>query len=456
MPADSFPITLDHLACPQLSANHLTQSGDLAHSCSSTSNVNTKRKDTSCIEKCRKGTRKKGKPYLFQAPPNAGAELDLRSLYIDISRTRNGVSSQLTPSSGRVPPSKILDFLYIGSVLDAQDAKFIERENIRCVLNISREEYWSVDNNIVVYPFKIEDSCNADITPLFRPTSNLIESMRRKYFEAKEKKEAVLPRVLVHCQKGVSRSTAIVMAYLIKRNGWSVSEALQYVRRRRYGAEPNIGFLEALRNLQNSMTSAERTRCYSQQSLLVKNLPSTTTASVVFNFFEKRFGCVKGVTFHTKSSSADHTPPSSQTENDREVGSLEANASGAESDSQTHVCDHITPALPAPKDTLCLVFFACFENVKFAKDFAVSQPAIMSELGELSGRPIKLIVPVRIKAPRLRCGSFNGILPSTEHSDSVSSRCESSREKDEGHKIRAGMEHNNSRLPEAAAQHAGY
>ncbi|CCW68535.1 unnamed protein product [Phytomonas sp. Hart1] len=426
LPAESFSITYEHLAYPQYSTNHLNRLSELARgSGNNSSDSNPERKKTVCMEKCRKGTRKKEKPYLFQAPSNPGAELDLRSLYINITKTRNDDPSRRISNNGSVPPSKILDFLYLGSVLDAQDAKFIDQENIQCVLNISREEYWSVDNNVVVYPFKIEDTCNADITPLFRPTFNLIESMRRKYFEAKEKKHAVLPRVLVHCHKGISRSTAIVMAYLIKRNGFSVSEALQYIRRRRYRVEPNVGFLEALRNLENSMTSTERTRYHSQQSLLVKNLASTTTAGAVFNFFETHFGCVRSVTLYAKSSSAESTPTLSEVE----VIPSETSASSAECDSPTPISDRISPAMLAPKDTLCLVFFTCFENVKFAKDFAVSHSSVMSELGSLPGRPIKLIVPVRNKSPENKCSTFNTTLPSTEHRDSLSSGCEYSLEK---------------------------
>ncbi|KAK0735226.1 protein-tyrosine phosphatase-like protein, partial [Lasiosphaeria miniovina] len=52
--------------------------------------------------------------------------------------------------------------------------------------------------------------------------------------------------VLVHCRMGISRSATVVIAYLMKKHGQSVDEALAAVRAKRRIVSPNAGFLEQL------------------------------------------------------------------------------------------------------------------------------------------------------------------------------------------------------------------
>ncbi|TGM61261.1 dual specificity protein phosphatase family protein [Leptospira vanthielii] len=56
-------------------------------------------------------------------------------------------------------------------------------------------------------------------------------------------------KVLVHCLSGVSRSAAIVTAYLTKVNGMSVDDSMQFLKTKRKVVNINEGFKEQLRNL---------------------------------------------------------------------------------------------------------------------------------------------------------------------------------------------------------------
>lgn len=60
-------------------------------------------------------------------------------------------------------------------------------------------------------------------------------------------------QVLVNCFAGVSRSTTIVLAYLMYKNKWSVQEALAFVRSKRPIINPNYGFISQLYNLQSTL-----------------------------------------------------------------------------------------------------------------------------------------------------------------------------------------------------------
>ncbi|KAK0057996.1 dual specificity protein phosphatase 19 [Biomphalaria pfeifferi] len=59
--------------------------------------------------------------------------------------------------------------------------------------------------------------------------------------------------VLVHCNAGISRSAAIVMAYLIKTEGMTVNEAFSFLRLKRPAICPNPGFMIQLQNFYDTL-----------------------------------------------------------------------------------------------------------------------------------------------------------------------------------------------------------
>lgn len=73
-------------------------------------------------------------------------------------------------------------------------------------------------------------------------------SLKRFFHEAADFIDEALAsggKVYVHCQMGISRSSTIVLAYLIIKKGWSAQEAMRTVRSRRQ-IIPNDGFLRQL------------------------------------------------------------------------------------------------------------------------------------------------------------------------------------------------------------------
>ncbi|TFY75105.1 hypothetical protein EWM64_g8907 [Hericium alpestre] len=53
-------------------------------------------------------------------------------------------------------------------------------------------------------------------------------------------------KVLVHCVMGISRSAAVVAAYLMMTRGLSYVDAISYIRQRRPQVQPNYGFIKQL------------------------------------------------------------------------------------------------------------------------------------------------------------------------------------------------------------------
>jgi protein-tyrosine phosphatase len=63
--------------------------------------------------------------------------------------------------------------------------------------------------------------------------------------------------VLVHCNAGVSRSTTIVIAYLLhKRMFKKYKDALDHVKAKRAVANPNSGFVEQLVQFEKQLNSS--------------------------------------------------------------------------------------------------------------------------------------------------------------------------------------------------------
>lgn len=82
-------------------------------------------------------------------------------------------------------------------------------------------------------------------------------------------------KVVVNCFAGVSRSTTIVLAYLMYKNKMSVQDAIYFVRSKRPIVNPNYGFVCQLYNLENTLHNLAQ-----QSSMNVTNLSKTHTQLV--------------------------------------------------------------------------------------------------------------------------------------------------------------------------------
>ena len=59
--------------------------------------------------------------------------------------------------------------------------------------------------------------------------------------------------ILVHCVQGISRSSTIVIAYLMKRENMTLKDAYSHVKSRRSIIRPNQGFLRCLMKLDEEL-----------------------------------------------------------------------------------------------------------------------------------------------------------------------------------------------------------
>ncbi|XP_027351953.1 protein-tyrosine-phosphatase MKP1 [Abrus precatorius] len=128
--------------------------------------------------------------------------------------------------------SKVADHVYLGGDAVARDRDILKQNGITHVLNCVGfvcPEYFKAD--FVYRTLWLQDSPSEDITSILYDVFDYFEDVREKS-----------GRVFVHCCQGVSRSTSLVIAYLMWREGQSFDDAFQFVKAARGIADPNMGF----------------------------------------------------------------------------------------------------------------------------------------------------------------------------------------------------------------------
>lgn len=135
--------------------------------------------------------------------------------------------------------SKIIENLYLGNIDDVHSTKFITDNNIKLIINAAIEVSVPTHENVnLVMNLQWYDSLDQPIGFCYLDhLADVIDSFLKE-------NEAVL----VNCFAGISRSSTIVIAYMMKYHNMRYIQALDYVRNRRFIINPNPNF----RNILNS------------------------------------------------------------------------------------------------------------------------------------------------------------------------------------------------------------
>ncbi|KAG5507719.1 hypothetical protein JIQ42_08007 [Leishmania sp. Namibia] len=140
------------------------------------------------------------------------------------------------------PMSDITSLLAVGSWKDASDPALLKKHNIGYVLNVAKElipteeaKMIAENNDIVSEWIPMSDSHSQDVAEHLIKAFRFIERARKEH-----------SRVLVHCRRGISRSAAIIVAYLMASEHRSYEDALRFVTERRSCVSLNLAFQERL------------------------------------------------------------------------------------------------------------------------------------------------------------------------------------------------------------------
>ncbi|KAJ6631286.1 protein-tyrosine phosphatase-like protein [Mycena sp. CBHHK59/15] len=133
--------------------------------------------------------------------------------------------------------------LYLGSIAAMHDHELLHEHHITHLVQVL-EARWvpqSEDAGFACHRIDIEDRSSTALGPHLEQACNYIKAS----LDGGDS-------VLVHCQQGVSRSAAIVIAYLIRDRGMTYDSAFGLVKERRQCIKPNSGFVLALREWESA------------------------------------------------------------------------------------------------------------------------------------------------------------------------------------------------------------
>mmetsp|Transcript_28258 Transcript_28258/g.60185 ORF Transcript_28258/g.60185 Transcript_28258/m.60185 type:complete len:182 (+) Transcript_28258:85-630(+) len=135
--------------------------------------------------------------------------------------------------------SEILPWLFLGGRRNADNEKeLVERTKVTHILNVAKE--CDLDRRLhgmfVYKKIEMHDSRDFDLLGNIADAVQFIKDAHECSAEN---------RVLVHCVQGISRSTSVVVAYLVE-SGMTLRGAYDHVRQRRKIAAPRANFVEQL------------------------------------------------------------------------------------------------------------------------------------------------------------------------------------------------------------------
>lgn len=142
--------------------------------------------------------------------------------------------------------SKIIENLYLGNIDDVQSEKFIRENNIKLIINAAIEVNVPIHEDVnIIMNLQWHDSMEQPIDFCFLDyLANIINSF------LKENKA-----VLINCFAGISRSSTIVIAYMMKYHNMTFNNAFNYVKSKRWIVNPNPNFQIILKNYEQYLSN---------------------------------------------------------------------------------------------------------------------------------------------------------------------------------------------------------
>ncbi|KAG8658728.1 dual specificity protein phosphatase 1 isoform X2 [Manihot esculenta] len=139
-------------------------------------------------------------------------------------------------------PCQIEEGLFLGSFGAANNKDALKSKNITHILTVANSLAPAHRDDFIYKVIGVADKEDTNLRQYFDECFSFIDQAKRQG-----------GGVLVHCFVGRSRSVTIVVSYLMRKHGMSLSQALDHVKKRRPQAAPNLGFISQLQDFEKSL-----------------------------------------------------------------------------------------------------------------------------------------------------------------------------------------------------------
>ena len=177
---------------------------------------------------------------------NNNSNINLKSiLTLDTSNFDNNNSNIENNNYKKENYNEIIsNFMYLSNYEIAKNNKILLELGITHIINLSQDNCLNINEKQYHYlSFNLKDNNFENIECIFFLCYEFIENCKKNN-----------GKILIHCFKGISRSVAIIMSYLIIDKKISSNEAFKYIQNKRKISNPNLGFLFQLNYLYQKIT----------------------------------------------------------------------------------------------------------------------------------------------------------------------------------------------------------
>ena len=139
-------------------------------------------------------------------------------------------------------PKEIIPHLFLGSIGSASNLKQLENFQITHIICCASGIKNFFPDKFKYYNINLLDSEKENIRQYFEESFNFIDNGIKNG-----------GNVLVHCHAGISRSSTILIAYIMKSQKMKVDKVLELIKSKREKVNPNIGFLNQLKEYEKEL-----------------------------------------------------------------------------------------------------------------------------------------------------------------------------------------------------------
>jgi len=170
--------------------------------------------------------------------------MDIDILVASEYRSYKRIFGSLEEFDYNLPACIKLDTLYssmifLGTQAQAENFKLYEKLNIGACINLSGNSQISMPASVKALTINIADLPGSDLFSYLEKTTEFIKSSIN---------EIAGSNIFIFCKMGISRSSTVLLAFIIAQYKISLLEAVDRVKSCRDIIRPNMGFLRQLNN----------------------------------------------------------------------------------------------------------------------------------------------------------------------------------------------------------------